>query len=522
MRSGARVGSVNLFCVMPPKFNRAKSQPAGGFTSSASGQRPAQKGGKVSTVTPETRRNAAVTQTRGKSTSSSSTEIVEFDKLERALGNLSLGPIAAARSPNTSKSNSKWSATASAASVRGRTQRSLSLPGRESGAVRRFSVASLKSPVDIARALGAGHFKEVVCLVGAGISTTSGIPDFRTKGSGLYDNLAQYRLPEPEAIFDLEFYLRNPEPFITLAKDLYPGKYQPNRAHHFMRLLHDKSVLRRVYTQNIDGLERLAGIPAGKLVEAHGTFSTASCLRCHRSQDSKDVRAMIMAGAKPRCVYCKGLAKPDIVFFGEDLPNRFHRLHRADLKTCDLLIVMGTSLSVEPFASLADEVRSSVPRLLVNRELVGLFSRRRARRPCAAPDMAILGDLVEELGKFSSDCSWAESLRKLEDPECESDDSNTDRGVATQGQATKNQDLATSAEDTVERVAVNEQRAVETCAGAAEDAAEGTLSSNSGDSDAAVVSSSSENQVQSTDVAPNPNARSSPVSECGSKSANSS
>ena len=79
----------------------------------------------------------------------------------------------------------------------------------------------------------------------------------RSPGSGLYDNLQQYHIPYPEAIFDIDFFRRNPKPFFTLAKELYPsGKYRPNYVHYFVRMLHDKGVLLRMYTQNIDGLER--------------------------------------------------------------------------------------------------------------------------------------------------------------------------------------------------------------------------------------------------------------------------
>ena len=79
----------------------------------------------------------------------------------------------------------------------------------------------------------------------------------RTPGTGLYDNLQQYSIPYPEAIFDIDYFHVNPRPFFTLAKELYPsGKYRPNYIHYFVRLLHDKGLLLRMYTQNIDGLER--------------------------------------------------------------------------------------------------------------------------------------------------------------------------------------------------------------------------------------------------------------------------
>ena len=78
----------------------------------------------------------------------------------------------------------------------------------------------------------------------------------RTPGTGLYDNLQQYKIPDPTAIFDITYFARNPRPFFALARELYPGRFAPNPAHHFVRLLQDKGILLRNYTQNIDGLER--------------------------------------------------------------------------------------------------------------------------------------------------------------------------------------------------------------------------------------------------------------------------
>lgn len=91
----------------------------------------------------------------------------------------------------------------------------------------------------------------------------------RSPGSGLYDNLQQYDLPYAEAIFEIDFFHHNPNPFFALAKELYPGRYQPNLTHYFVRLLHDKGQLLRMYTQNIDGLERC--------VYLHLFFQLISC-----------------------------------------------------------------------------------------------------------------------------------------------------------------------------------------------------------------------------------------------------
>ncbi|XP_043827932.1 NAD-dependent protein deacetylase sirtuin-3, mitochondrial isoform X2 [Dromiciops gliroides] len=198
---------------------------------------------------------------------------------------------------------------------------------------------------DVAELIQTKACQRVVVMVGAGISTPSGIPDFRSPGSGLYSNLEQYDLPYPEAIFELDFFFHNPKPFFTLAKELYPGNYKPNLAHYFLRLLHDKGLLLRLYTQNIDGLERAAGIPATKLVEAHGTFASATCTVCRQSFPGEEFRVDVMADRVPRCPICTGVIKPDIVFFGEQLPQRFF-LYMADFPMADLLIIIGTSLEV--------------------------------------------------------------------------------------------------------------------------------------------------------------------------------
>ncbi|XP_026176283.1 NAD-dependent protein deacetylase sirtuin-3, mitochondrial isoform X2 [Mastacembelus armatus] len=244
-------------------------------------------------------------------------------------------------------------------------------------------------------------------MAGAGISTPSGIPDFRSPGSGIYDNLRQYDLPYAEAIFEIGFFHQNPNPFFALAKELYPGNYRPNLTHYFVCLLHTKGQLLRMYTQNIDGLERLAGIPPEMLVEAHGTFATATCTVCLRKCEGEDLRPDVMRGTVPKCPTCKGVIKPDIVFFGEELPQHFLK-YLTDFPLADLLIIMGTSLEVEPFASLAGAVRSSVPRLLINRDLVGPFTW--GRRP---HDVMQLGDVVNGVQSLVGAIGWTQELDSL-------------------------------------------------------------------------------------------------------------
>ncbi|XP_006046968.3 NAD-dependent protein deacetylase sirtuin-3, mitochondrial isoform X1 [Bubalus bubalis] len=260
---------------------------------------------------------------------------------------------------------------------------------------------------DIAELIKTRACQRVVVMVGAGISTPSGIPDFRSPGVGYYSILQQYKLPYPEAIFELSFFFHDPKPFFTFAKKLYPGNYRPNATHYFLRLLHEKGLLLRLYTQNIDGLERASGIPASKLVEAHGSLASATCTICRRPYPGEDFWADVMVDRVPRCPVCSGVTKPDIVFFGEPLPARF-LLHLADFPMADLLLILGTSLEVEPFASLSDAVRSSVPRLLINQDLVGSLARNPRGR-----DVAQLGDVVHGVKRLVELLGWTDDIQDL-------------------------------------------------------------------------------------------------------------
>ncbi|XP_075956559.1 NAD-dependent protein deacetylase sirtuin-2 [Anarhichas minor] len=225
----------------------------------------------------------------------------------------------------------------------------------------------------VAQYIKSGKCKNIICMVGAGISTSAGIPDFRSPGTGLYANLLKYNLPYPEAIFQIDYFKKHPEPFFALAKELYPGQFKPTICHYFMKLLKDKGHLRRCYTQNIDTLERVAGLEGDDLIEAHGTFYTSHCVSfsCRKEYDLDWMRDQIFSEDIPRCDKCSSLVKPDIVFFGESLPVRFFTSMKMDFPRCDLLLIMGTSLQVQPFAGLVGRVSKSCPRLLINMEKAG-------------------------------------------------------------------------------------------------------------------------------------------------------
>ena len=249
---------------------------------------------------------------------------------------------------------------------------------------------------------------DIIILQGAGISVAAGIPDFRTPKIGLYSQLSRFNLPKPESIFDIYYFRKNPRPFFQIAADLMPGRVRPTFGHFFSSVLYRKNKLLRLYTQNIDGLESISGIGDQKLIEAHGNFRAAHCIDCKKKAVFHNVYRAIKAKVPAVCE-CGGLVKPDIVFFGENLPERFYRCSENDFAGCKLLIIIGTSLTVQPFASLVDYVNPEVPRFLINNECVGDFNYKES----GSNDYFIKGDCQDTLRKVALDLGWIDDINNL-------------------------------------------------------------------------------------------------------------
>jgi NAD-dependent deacetylase sirtuin 2 len=250
--------------------------------------------------------------------------------------------------------------------------------------------------------------KNIIVLSGAGISTASGIPDFRSEDTGLYHNLPK-DLPYPEAVFDIDFFYQNPKPFFTLAKEMITDSFKPTKTHYFIKLLHTKGILLKNFTQNVDVLERKTGLDPEKIVEAHGSFYQGKCVgisndspKCSRDYDLDWMKKSLQENGVLQCVECGGHVKPNITFFGEALPERFYDSLQ-DFSKCDLLIVLGTSLSVAPFASLANLVSADTPRLLINRELVGDFCIVLSPNDSENPDLEQKNDYKQDSSNSIND-----------------------------------------------------------------------------------------------------------------------
>ncbi|TGJ83381.1 hypothetical protein E0Z10_g5393 [Xylaria hypoxylon] len=259
----------------------------------------------------------------------------------------------------------------------------------------------------VADLIKSGRAKRIVVMTGAGISTAAGIPDFRSPKTGLYHNLARLDLPHPEAVFEIDFFRNNPRPFYVLAKELYPGNFHPTISHAFVALLAKRKLLRMLFTQNIDCLERAAGVPPELIVEAHGSFATQRCIDCKNPFPDAEMRKCVESASAPNCFHkgCGGLVKPDIVFFGEQLPSTFFD-NATVPQEADLVIVAGTSLMVHPFAGLPRLARDSVPRVLFNMERVGDFGTR-------ADDVLCLGECDDGIRKLADDLGWRDELEKM-------------------------------------------------------------------------------------------------------------
>lgn len=247
--------------------------------------------------------------------------------------------------------------------------------------------------------------KKILVLTGAGVSVSCGIPDFRSR-DGIYARLAVDfpDLPDPQAMFDIEYFRRDPRPFFKFAKEIYPGQFQPSPCHKFISMLDKQGKLLRNYTQNIDTLEQVAGVK--RIIQCHGSFATASCLVCKHKVDCEAVREDIFNQVVPHCPRCPdiplAIMKPDIVFFGENLPEFFHRAMKQDKDEVDLLIVIGSSLKVRPVALIPNSIPHEVPQILINREQL----------PHLNFDVELLGDcdvIINELchrlaGDFEQVC----------------------------------------------------------------------------------------------------------------------
>ncbi|KAK8847568.1 hypothetical protein IAR55_005427 [Kwoniella newhampshirensis] len=300
-------------------------------------------------------------------------------------------------------------------------------------------LSSLQDAINLLR-----DSKRIIILSGAGISTSCGIPDFRSS-TGLYAQLqdeGEYELDDPQQMFDIRYFRERPEVFYSFAKQIYPSNFFPSPCHRWIKLLEDRGQLLRNYTQNIDTLENLAGVT--KVLQCHGSFSTASCLRCKTRVPGPTIEPYIMAQKVPYCGTCRetrdrgleirrarkeaakksklkgkakewdsgseeedsdgsewgggepGIIKPDITFFGQALDSEFDQCLFKDREEVDLLVIIGTSLKVAPVSEVLTHIPHSVPQIFINLTPVHHVQ----------PDICLLGDADSIVTYLSTQLGW--------------------------------------------------------------------------------------------------------------------
>jgi NAD-dependent deacetylase len=195
--------------------------------------------------------------------------------------------------------------------------------------------------------------RSAVALTGAGISVPSGIPDFRSPGTGLWESV------DPMEVAHIEVFRRDPRRFWTYYRPRFGtlADKEPNPAHAALAELESRGLLDAVITQNIDRLHRKAG--SKRVIEVHGTIETSSCLDCGASFTLDLVEALFDEEGVARCHGCGGPVKPDVVLFGELLPERAMNEAYALAAGADLLLCVGSSLEVHPVAGLPAVTRSA-------------------------------------------------------------------------------------------------------------------------------------------------------------------
>lgn len=187
-------------------------------------------------------------------------------------------------------------------------------------------------------------------LTGAGISTLSGIPDFRSAG-GIYSK--KFGSLPVERLLEINFFMNHPEEFYAWARDGWysDAVYTPSIVHEIVKMMEEKGLLSDgVWTQNIDSLHTYCG--SKQVYELHGTLRTSTCTKCGRKYTYEETRNALRDNEYPKCTECGSLIRPDIVFYGENLDTSLIEKAHSVMSSVDLVIVLGSSLVVNPVASL--------------------------------------------------------------------------------------------------------------------------------------------------------------------------
>lgn len=199
----------------------------------------------------------------------------------------------------------------------------------------------------------------VVAFTGAGISTDSGIPDYRSPGTGIWEKIDQ-------SVVSIDGFVREPFRYYDYSLELYAARKaaKPNIAHYLLAELENRGALKGIITQNVDGLHQEAG--SGHVHELHGSLRQAVCLDCSALQSMDEAMDRVISGENPPlCNDCGGVLKPNAVFFGEMLPRMPWECSLELSRSADLFITIGSSLQVSPANTLPDLALQAGAKLVI-------------------------------------------------------------------------------------------------------------------------------------------------------------
>jgi len=203
--------------------------------------------------------------------------------------------------------------------------------------------------------------KYAIVLTGAGISTESGIPDFRSPGTGLWE------MVDPVEFGSIEGFMRNQMDFFELAKQIAPTIFaaKPNKGHRALAKLEKMGLIKAIITQNIDNLHQRAH--SKNVIEVHGNIRECYCMDCGRKFDIWVLAEKFFEKGEtiPRCDICGGVLRPNVVMFGEKLPEDALKAAFYHAQKCDLLIVVGSSLVVAPINYLPAKALAHNAKLVI-------------------------------------------------------------------------------------------------------------------------------------------------------------
>ena len=246
---------------------------------------------------------------------------------------------------------------------------------------------------------------KITFLVGAGISTSSGIPDFRGTNGVFINIMKKYNLQRAEEFFSKNNFLEKPELLYEYLKQFKSKEYFPNITHFFMKYLIDKKKCELIFTQNFDGLEVKAGINKNNIIFAHGTLTEGHCISCNENIDINLINQGINENRVIKCEKCGGPCKPRIVLYNEDLPESFYE--KADYANeCDVGIIIGTELVVEPFSRLINRFNKNAWIIIINKNFVGDFDCYNILNK----QLFLEGYCDDIIKQILSDCGWLDDF----------------------------------------------------------------------------------------------------------------